>query len=94
MATVGISGSCVCPRRVDPDTLLGMRRITNTILVAILASPLAATATAVAQNVPRDPNISQGQRTPVWLGYLIAGIFATILVGLTLFPSKRQSEDL
>ena len=93
-AAAGTSGSCVCPKRVAADTLQDMRRLTNTLLIAILASPLAATATAVAQNVPRDPNISQGQRTPVWLGYLIAGIFATILVGLTLFPSKRQSEDL
>ena len=71
-----------------------MRRLTNTLLIAILASPLAATATAVAQNVPRDPNIGQSQRTSVWLGYLVAGLFAVILVGLTLFPSKRQSEDL
>ncbi|MBQ71365.1 MAG: hypothetical protein CMJ67_00505 [Planctomycetaceae bacterium] len=71
-----------------------MRRLTNTLLIAILASPLAATATAVAQNVPRDPNIGQGQRTSVWLGYLVAGLFAVILVGLTLFPSKRQSEDI
>lgn len=71
-----------------------MRRLTNTLLIAILASPLAATATAVAQNVPRDPNIGQGQRTSVWLGYLVAGLFAVILIGLTLFPSKRQSEDI
>ena len=69
-----------------------MRRLTNTILIAILASPLAAPTTAVAQNVPRDPNI--GQKESVWIGYLIAGVFAAILVALTLFPSKRQSEDL
>ncbi|MBC02280.1 MAG: hypothetical protein CMJ34_03105 [Phycisphaerae bacterium] len=73
---------------------MDMRRITNTILIAFLASPFAATATAFAQNAPRDPNIGQGQRSSVWLGYLIAGIFAAILVALTLFPSKRQSEDL
>jgi hypothetical protein len=69
-----------------------MRRITNTIMIAILASPLAATATAFAQNAPRDPNIGKGN-SPL-LGYLIAGVFAAILVALTLFPSKRQSEDL
>ena len=90
----GASGSCVCPKRVAADTLRDMRRLTNTVLVAILASPFAATATAFAQNAPRDPNIGQGQRTSVWLGYLIAGVFAAILVGLTLFPSKRQSQDL
>ena len=90
----GTSGFCVCPKRVAADTLQGMRRLANTLLVSILASPLAVTATAVAQAVPRDPNIGQGQRTSVWIGYLIAGVFAAILVGLTLFPSKRQSEDL
>ena len=69
-----------------------MRRITNTIMIAILASPLAATATAFAQHAPRAPNIGKGN-SPL-LGYLIAGVFAAILVALTLFPSKRQSEDL
>ena len=59
-----------------------------------VASPFAATAMAFAQSAPRDPNIGQAQRTPIWLGYLVAGIFATILVVLTLFPSKRQSEDV
>ena len=93
-AAAGTSGSCVCPKRVAADTLRNMRRLTNTLLIAILTSPLATTATAFAQNAPRDPNIGQGQRTSVWLGYLVAGLFAVILVGLTLFPSKRQSQDL
>ncbi len=71
-----------------------MRRLSNLLLFAFLASPLGVAATAFAQAIPRDPNIGQGQRTPLWLGYLVAAIFAAILVALTLFPSKRQSEDL
>jgi hypothetical protein len=69
-----------------------MRRFSNTILLAVLASPLAATTVTLAQNAPRDPDI--GTRTQVWPGYIIAGVFAAILISLTLFPSKRQPEDL
>ena len=89
-----IPGFAVCPEPPAAYTLRDMRRLTNHLLVAILASPFAATAMAFAQSAPRDPNIGQAQRTPIWLGYLVAGIFATILVVLTLFPSKRQSEDV
>jgi heme A synthase len=69
-----------------------MRRHFHRLLGLALTSPLLAPATAMAQNAPRDPQI--GQRSPVWLGYLVAAVFAGILIVLTLFPSKRQHDDL
>lgn len=57
-----------------------------------VTSPFWATAAAFAQNAPRDPQI--GQRTPIWLGYLVAAVFTGILIVLTLLPSKRQQDDL
>ncbi len=62
------------------------------LCVAMLAGPLGSTAIALAQDAPRDPNVAQ--RTPVFVGYLVAAVFLTILVLLTLFPSKRQQQDL
>lgn len=61
------------------------------LLFAFLATPLGVAATAFAQY---DPDLQSSQKTDLWLGYLVAAIFAAILVALTLFPSKRQSEDL
>lgn len=69
-----------------------MRRLQHQLLALAISSPFWSTATALAQNAPRDPSV--GQRTPVWLGYLVAAVFALVLVLLTLLPSKRQSEDL
>jgi crotonobetainyl-CoA:carnitine CoA-transferase CaiB-like acyl-CoA transferase len=69
-----------------------MRRHFHHLLSLVISSPLWAPATAMAQNVPRDPQISQ--RSPIWLGYLVAGVFGAILIVLTLLPSKRQHEDL
>ena len=68
-----------------------MRSTINRLLVAV-GGPLLATATAFAQNAPPEPNIST--KAAVWPGYLVAGLFAAILVVLTLFPSKRQATDL
>ena len=58
----------------------------------VFAGPLGPAAVALAQDVPRDPNVAQ--RTPVFIGYLVAAVFLIILVLLTLFPSKRQQQDL
>jgi heme A synthase len=69
-----------------------MRRHFHRLLGLALTSPLLAPATALAQNAPRDPQI--GQRSPVWLGYLVAAVFGGILIVLTLLPSKRQHDDL
>ncbi len=69
-----------------------MRRHFHRLICLALTSPLLAPATAMAQNAPRDPQI--GQRSPIWLGYLVAAVFAGILIVLTLFPSKRQHDDL
>jgi hypothetical protein len=69
-----------------------MRRHFHRLLALALTSPLLAPATALAQNAPRDPQI--GQRSPIWLGYLVAAVFGAILILLTLLPSKRQHEDL
>ena len=65
----------------------------QTILAAIFAALLPA-AVAFAQAVPPQPNIPTGQRSPVWLGYIVAFIFLAILVIATLLPSKRSREDI
>ena len=46
---------------------------------------------AFAQSAPAIP--TSGRPSAIWLGYLVAGITATILVVLTPSP-KRQSEDV
>ncbi len=62
------------------------------LYIAVLASPFGGTAIALAQDAPRDPNVAQ--RSPVFVGYLVAAVFLTILVLLTLFPSKRSQQDV
>lgn len=62
------------------------------LCLAVLTGPLGPAAIALAQDAPRDPEITK--RTPVFLGYLVAAVFLTVLVLLTLFPSKRQQQDL
>lgn len=69
-----------------------MKRHLHRLIGVAVSSPFWAPAVALAQNAPRDPNI--GQRTPIWLGYFVAAVFAGILIVLTLMPSKRQHEDL
>ena len=69
-----------------------MHRFIRPLIVIILALPFTSTAIALAQNAPRDPSI--GIRSPIWMGYLAAAFFAAVLLVLTLFPSKRQHEDL
>lgn len=69
-----------------------MKRI-QFIITSILAVLIPA-AIAVAQAAPPQPNIQSGQRTPIWLGYLVAFIFAALLVLATLLPSKRAREDI
>ncbi|MDG2021666.1 MAG: hypothetical protein P8J59_06925 [Phycisphaerales bacterium] len=69
-----------------------MQRFIRPLMAITLALPFSSTAIALAQNAPRDPSI--GTRSPMWLGYLAAAFFAAILLVLTLFPSKRQHEDL
>ncbi len=75
-----------------PGTVPGMSRHLHRLMGLAVTSPLWATAATFAQNAPRDPTVSQ--KTPIFLGYLAAAIFAGILIVLTLLPSKRQHEDL
>lgn len=69
-----------------------MKRILN--LVAIFGALLLPAAVALAQAAPPQPNIPSGQRSPIWLGYLVAFVFMAILVIATLMPSKRSREDV
>ncbi|GEM_PF-5039786 len=69
-----------------------MQRFIRPLVAIALALPFSSTAIALAQNAPRDPSI--GTRSAVWMGYFVAAVFAGILLVLTLFPSKRQHEDL
>jgi hypothetical protein len=66
-----------------------MRRHFYSLLAMALTSPLLVPATALAQD---DPKISQ--KSSVLPGYLAAAFFGGVLILLTLFPSKRQHEDL
>jgi len=69
-----------------------MKRVQN--LIVTTAAVLLPAAVACAQAVPDPPNIPTGQRSPVWLGYLVAFVFIAILVIATLLPSKRSREDI
>ncbi len=69
-----------------------MHRLSKALVATMFALPFSDTAVVFAQNAPRDPTI--GTRSSVWLGYFVAAVFAGILLLLTLFPSKRQHEDL
>ena len=69
-----------------------MKRVQN--LIATCAAVLLPAAVAFAQAIPPQPNIPTGQRSPVWLGYIVAFIFVAILIIATLLPSKRSREDI
>jgi hypothetical protein len=69
-----------------------MKRIHH--LVVVLGAMLLPAAVALAQVAPPQPNIPQGQRSPIWLGYFVAFTFGAILVIATLMPSKRSRDDV
>jgi hypothetical protein len=69
-----------------------MKRIHN--LVVVLGAMLLPAAVALAQVAPTQPNIPNGQRSPLWLGYLVAFTFGAILIIATLMPSKRSRDDV
>lgn len=69
-----------------------MKRIQH--LFAVIGALLLPAAVAFAQAAPPQPNIPSGQRSPLWLGYLVAFVFAAILIIATLMPSKRSREDV
>ena len=62
-------------------------------IIAATTAVLLPVVVAFAQ-APPQPNIPTGQRSPVWLGYIVAFIFIAILVIATLLPSKRSREDI
>ena len=72
-----------------------MHRLSKALVATMFALPFSDTAIVFAQNATgrlRDPTI--GTKSSVWMGYFVAAVFAGILLLLTLFPSKRQHEDL
>ena len=69
-----------------------MLRLKN--IVATVIAALIPAAVAFAQSAPQQPNINSGQRSAVWVGYVVAFIFAALLVIATILPSKRSQDDI
>jgi hypothetical protein len=62
----------------------------STFAVAIAATLLASVA-ALAQTPAPQPNLRNAP--PVWVGYLIMAVLLVIVLGISLFPSKRSHQD-
>lgn len=52
---------------------------------------LGSTVIALAQQAPAEPSLKPGP--PVWMGYLLTFALLVAVLGVSLMPSKRESED-
>jgi len=62
--------------------------MTTTVAAAAVVAPVVALAQGSA---PPQPALSRS--APVWIGFLFMVILLTIVLGVSLMPSKRGHQD-
>ncbi|MCH8824821.1 MAG: hypothetical protein IH984_15095 [Planctomycetes bacterium] len=68
-----------------------MMKITTKIVSALFAlMAIFAPVICFAQTVP-DPTLRRN--SPVWLGYMVMFFLATLVIAVSLLPSKRSHQD-
>ncbi len=60
----------------------------TTVAVAAVVAPVVALA---EDSVPRQPSLTRS--APAWVGFLLMVILLTIVLGVSLMPSKRGHQD-